>query len=170
MTHSDIRALFERKIIEAQDLIKNTKNGDLVSVSTALTYVNDKLVEKQTYNGQESTSLVASATVYVKGQDSDEDPSYTISLLADLRSGNAKDPTELAGELESFDKELARFLSELSSTESVTELIRREDEKINEEGAKMVAELEESIAKMKKVGIIGGIIIFSILLLFTLLK
>lgn len=170
MNHSDIKVLFERKISEALTSIKNAKNGDLLSITTALTYVDDKLVEKKSYNGHDNTSIVASATVYAKGQETDEDPSYTISLLADLKNGAAKNPAELAGELESFDNELARFLSELSSTENVKELIRLEDEKINEEGAKMVAELEESIAKMKKVGIIGGIVIFSILLLFTLLK
>ena len=170
MNHSDIKTLFEKKISDAINSIKNAKNGDLLSISTSLAYVDDKLVEKQSYNGHDNTSIVASATVYAKGEDTDEDPSYTISLLADLKNGTAKNPAELACELESFDKELARFLSELSSAESVTELILREDERINEEGAKMVAELEESIAKMKKVGIIGGIVIFSILLLFTLLK
>ena len=170
MNHSDIRALFEKKISDALSSIKNAKNGDLLSVKASINYVDDKLVEKQTYNGRDNTSIVAAATVYAKGADTDEDPSYTISLLADIKNGSAKNPAELAGELENFDNELARFLSELSSAESVSELIRREDEKINEEGAKMVAELEESLAKMKKAGIIGAIVIFAVLLLFSLLK
>ena len=170
MNHSEIRALFEKKISDALDLIKNAKNGDLLSISTSVSYIDDKLTEKQSYNGYDNTSIVATATVYVKGEDTDEDPSYVISLLADIKNGVAKNPAELANELQSFDTELARFLSELSSSENVSELIRREDERINEEGAKMAAKLEESLAKMKKAGIIGVIVIFAVLLLFTLLK
>ena len=170
MNHSDIRALFEKKMSDALDTIKNTKNGDLLSIKASIAYVDDKLVEKQTYNGRDNTSIVASATIYVKGADTDEDPSYSISLLADLKNGTAKNPGELEAELISFDNELARFLSELSSSDDVSELIRREDEKINETGAKMVAELEESLAKMKKAGIIGAIVLFGVFLLFSLLK
>lgn len=170
MNHSEIRAIFEKKISYALESIKNAKNGDKLTILATVTYVDDKLTEKQTYNGRDNTSIVATATVYVKDCETDEDPSYILSLLADIKSGVAKNPAELENELKSFDEELARFLSELSSSDDVSELIRREDERIDEEGAKMVAELEASIAKMKKAGLIGGIVLFAVLLLFTLLK
>lgn len=170
MNHSEIRKLFEERLYNACDAMKNAKNGDKLSIKPSICYVNDKLVEKQDYNGTDNTSIVATAMVFVKGADSDEDPAYEISLLADLKGGIAKNPEELHAEIENFDTELERFLSALSSSENVSELIRSEDERINLEGEKMVADLEASLAKMKKAGMIGGIVLLAIIVLFAVLK
>ena len=170
MNHYEIRELFEKKLTEASDAIINSKNGDKLSISKSISYIDDKLVEKQSYNGKEDTSIVASALIFEKGTNSDEDPSYEISLLADLKGGFVKNPAELEKELKNFDTELERFLYALSESEDVSAFIKAEDERISREGEKMVAELEASLAKMKKAGIIGGIVLFGILLLFTLLK
>lgn len=169
MNHSEIRELFEKKIRDALDSIKKAKNGDMLSIRTSFSYVDDKLIEKQEYNGRDNTSLVASITAFTKERDSDEDPSYTISLLCDLKNGLAKNPAELEEELKSFDNELARFLTELSSCDDLLDFITREDEKITLEGEKMVAKLEASLKKMKKAGIIGGIVLLGIILLLRLL-
>ena len=169
MNHSEIRELFENKISNALNSIKNAKNGDALSLNVSFSYVDDKLTEKQSYNGRDNTSLVASITAFSKGHDSDEDPSYTISLLSDLKCGEVKNPAELEEELLNFEEELERFLSELSSCEDVLAFITNEDEKITAEGEKMVAELEASLKKMKKAGIIGGIVLLGILLLIKLI-
>ena len=170
MNHSEIRRLFEKKINEACDTIKSSKNGDMLSAKISLSYINDSLAEKQDYNGRDNTSLVATAVFYEKNHESDEDPAYEISLLCDLKGGEVKNPTELAQELESFDKELARFTSLLSSSEDVFKLITDEDQRITLEGKKMVSEMESSLKKMKRIGIILGIGLLAILLAFTLIK
>jgi len=170
MNHSEIRELFEKKLKEACDTIRETKNGDQLSITKYVSYIDDKLVEKQDYNGKSDTSIVVSAMIFEKGKDSEEDPSYEISLLCDLHYGNVKNPEELQRELQSFDEELERFLAALSSCESVSSFIREEDERLSSEGKKVLAEMEASIAKMKKFGFIGVIVLLGIVLLFTLLK
>lgn len=170
MNHSDIRELFEKRLNDACDAIRSAKNGSELIIKPSISYIDDKLQEKQTYNGYDSTSIVATAVIFEKNHASDEDPSYEISLLCDLKSGVAKNPLELEKELQNFDCELERFLTSLSSSENVFSLIKEEDDKINREGQKMVAELEASLAKMKKIGIIGGIIVLGALLIFTLIK
>lgn len=169
MNHFEIREIFEKKINSALDSITDAKNGDMLVLNSSLSYVDDKLIENHEYNGRDNTSLVASITAFAKGHESDEDPSYTISLLCDLRYGVVKNLVELEEELTNFDNELARFLSALSSCDTVLGLITEEDEKITLEGEKMAAKLEASLKKMKKAGIIGVAVLISIVLLIKLL-
>lgn len=170
MTHSEIRKVFEKKMNEAVASIKSAKNGDKLSINTSLSYIDDNLVGKSEYNGRSNTSLVVSCEIFAKGYESEEDPAYEISLLCDLKNGEAKNPTDFVKELENFDTELARFLGELSSADDVRELIRKEDERITNVGVKMVANMEASLKKMKKVGIIGAIILVALLIAFNLAK
>ena len=170
MTHTEIRKVFEKKMNEAVASIKNAKNGDKLSINTSLSYIDDHLVGRSEYNGRLNTSLVVSCEIFAKGYESEEDPAYEISLLCDLKNGEAKNPAEFVKELENFDKELARFLGDLSSSDDVRELIRKEDERITGIGEKMVADMEASIKKMKKIGIIGAVIILGLLVALRLIK
>lgn len=170
MTHSEIKAICEKKIAEAVSAIKNAKNGELLTINTSLSYIDDSFVEKSGYNGKDNTSIVVSAQIYAKGHEGEEEPSYEISLLCDLKNGEARNPAEFVTELENFEKELERFISELSSADDVRELIRKEDERISLEGEKMAERLQTTLKKMKKVGFIGAIILVAILLALTLVK
>ncbi len=170
MNYLEVKDLFEKKMQEACDSIKNAVNGDKIDIQTNFYYVDDKLVEKQTYNGKEKTSLVVSATVFIKGATSEEDPSYEISLLCDINGGEVSDPMLLEDELNNFDAELTRFTTALESAPDVEALIREENERIDLEGDKMAEELEATLAKMKKIGFIGGLIIFGSLFIFRIIK
>ena len=72
MKHSEIKELFEKKIKDAHERIRNAKNGDMLSIRISLSYIDDKLVEKQTYNGYDNTSIVASMVIFEKDHESDE--------------------------------------------------------------------------------------------------
>ena len=170
MNHSEIKKLFEEKIDKACAEIKNTKNGDMLQISKFSRYVDDNLVEKNDYDGKSSTSIVVSAEIHAKGFDDEESPSYILSLLCDVKGGEAKNPAELVKELENFEIELQRFIKELSSCESVVRLIQEEDERITAEGEKIVAKANESIAKMKKIGIIGIAILAVVLIVSAIIK
>ena len=170
MNYLEVKDLFEKKMQEACDAIKNAANGDKLDIQTNVYYVNDKLIEKPTYNGKDKTSLVVSATVFAKGATNEEDPSYEISLLCDLNGGEVSDPMLLDDELNGFDSELTRFTTALESASDVNAFIREENDKIDLEGDKMVEELEATIAKMKRIGFIGGLIIFGSLLIFRIIK
>lgn len=170
MNHFEIKEFFEEKMKAACDAIKNAKNGDKLDIQTSTSYVNDKLVEKTEYNGKDNTSLVVSAMIFAKGACGDEDPSYEISLLCDLRGGAVVDPMQLEDEVSTFDAELQRFIAALEESDDVAALINAENEKINLEGDRMVADLEAKLEKMKKIGFIGGLIIFGALLIFMIIK
>ena len=168
MNHSEVRSIFEKKLNEACETIKNTKNADMIVIKPSISYINDKLVEKQTYNGYDNTSLVATAVIFEKNHESDEDPSYEISLLCDLKGGFVRNLAELKNEIDNFDAELERFLKELSSSDDVYDFIKKEDERISSEGEKIVADLEASLSKMKKIGIGVAAVIIGVLLLLKL--
>ena len=60
MTHSEIKAVFEKKIADALVAIKSAKNGDMLSINTSLSYIDDNMVERPDYNGDpKRTSSVA---------------------------------------------------------------------------------------------------------------
>ena len=170
MTHIEVKAEFERKIEAAKERILASKHGNLLSAKSFLYYINDKLEEKDTYDEKEEISLVNSLLVFVCGAESDEDASYEISLLVDLKSGEVRNPDALENEFKAFDEELERFLAQASEAESAKALIQAEHERIDEAGKKIIAEVEASIAKLKKIGIIGGIVLLGFLIITMLIK
>lgn len=157
MTHSEARALIEKKICDAKALIENAKGGDALDVKTTLGYYDDDLNESAEYDERGETSLIGDVEIRLPSRDSEEDPFVSIGILCDLERGDVKAEEGFAGELENFDKEIEEFVKALSNTENVEQFLTEASDKLDAESEKMVKELEQKLARLNKFMKIGTV-------------
>lgn len=157
MTHSEARALIEKKICDAKALIENAKGGDALDVKTTLGYYDDDLNESAEYDERGETSLIGDVEIRLPSRDSEEDPFVSIGILCDLKRGDVKAEEGFAGELENFDKEIEEFVKALSNTENVEQFLTEASDKLDAESEKMVKELEQKLARLNKFMKIGTV-------------
>ena len=153
MTLFEVRDRLEEVLYSQAKRFKNTG----IHVSTHITYENDDF-DECTEDDKRLSSIMGE--LHVKAEEMNDEDAIILGMSVNCENKNRISENELMSEIERFEAEMDEFLPRLLAAENRAEFINAEIQRSEEETDKMIAELDETVARLDKglkIGIAVGV-------------
>ena len=173
MTHEELITLLTEKLDEAEALLGKCKNGDRISITKKICYVNDELEELAVWDPDKDSALMAELHVSSPDKRGDDAPEISFVMALEYADGTFPYDEDIQEELMAFDGEIDMFLPRLSAAEDIDEFIAKERIRQDKEAEMARMNLQKMMEKVQKYSrlALAGIIALTVILtlLFTVI-
>ena len=149
MENKKFEELLSEVLEAAKGKILTTGGGDALTVITKVSYVDRELGESESYIPGRTNAIFASLTAYVKGAESEEDPSYGYTMMIDLEEKKLAPMELFEKEKDEFVADTERFIALLSKSDNVSMLIKKESDAAEAEAKALMEKFNADMRKIK---------------------